>query len=133
MQRILSYRGGRSFYVIALLALCLSLATATWAEGRQDFTLNNNTGSPIFKLYISPHDVNDWQEDILGEGTLSDGDEVDITFDREEDAELWDMKIVFENDTDLVWTELKLTQITHITLHWDPEEDRTWAITKNGD
>ena len=48
--------------------------------GDQDFTLVNRTGVEIHKVYASPHSSDDWEEDILGDDTLSDGESVNITF-----------------------------------------------------
>src|ERR1051326_2151751 len=57
----------------------------------QDFTLVNETGVEIHKVYISPHDSNDWEEDILGKDTLPSGESVDIKFHRNEKAAMWDL------------------------------------------
>src|SRR5437879_1477794 len=59
----------------------------------QDFTLVNKTGVEIHKVYISPHDKDDWEEDILGKDTLPNGDNVDIKFHRSETAENWDLRV----------------------------------------
>lgn len=54
------------------------------AAGAQDFTLVNATGVEIDKVYIAPHSSDDWEEDILGQDTLADGQTVDIKFNRGE-------------------------------------------------
>ena len=83
-------------------------------------------------MYVSPHDADEWQEDVLGADTLADGESLDITFDRNTDAEMWDLKVVYDNGTGHHWDNLKLTQITDIPLHWRAEGDKVWATTKNG-
>lgn len=45
-------------------------------------SLINQTGVIINSVYISPHSVDDWEEDILGQAKLDDGDSADITFSR---------------------------------------------------
>ena len=67
--------------------------TSSTAEGKQDFTLVNATGVEIDKVFISPHDSNDWEEDILGRDTLPDGESVDIKFQRNEKAAMWDLRV----------------------------------------
>src|SRR5215213_5597937 len=64
----------------AVLVLSMMLMPAGRAQGKQDFTLVNQTGVSINELYVSPHTTNEWEEDILGQDTLANGDSVDITF-----------------------------------------------------
>src|SRR6185436_11050352 len=53
-------------------------STAASTAADQDFTLVNDTGVVIDKLYVSPHDSDDWEEDILGKDTLASGESLDI-------------------------------------------------------
>src|SRR5258708_9887012 len=53
-------------------------AAASDKTAAQDFTLINKTGVVIDKLYISPANADDWQENILGQEQLADGSTVDI-------------------------------------------------------
>ena len=48
--------------------------------GDQDFTFVNHTGVEIHKLYTSPHSSDEWEEDVLGEDTLDDGESLEIRF-----------------------------------------------------
>jgi hypothetical protein len=41
--------------------------------GDQDFKLDNKAGVEIHALFVSPHDENEWGNDILGRDTLPDG------------------------------------------------------------
>lgn len=112
---------------LALLTLSFSAAKA----GDQDFTLHNDTGVEIHELYVSPHSANDWEEDILGKDTLADGDKLDIKFSPKEDTSKWDLKIVDGKGGSVVWENLKLTEITDVTL--TIEDGKPMAATKNGD
>ena len=89
------------------------------AEGKQDFTLVNKTGVEIDKLFISPHDADSWQEDILGRDTLPDGQSVDIKFHRSEKAAMWDMRIEDSKGNAIEWENLNLLEISKITLHYE--------------
>ncbi|HZT57823.1 MAG TPA: hypothetical protein VFA21_04270 [Pyrinomonadaceae bacterium] len=84
----------------------------------QDFTLNNETGVEIHKVYISPHDSNDWEEDILGRDTLPSGQSVDIKFNRSEKAAEWDLRVEDSQGNAIEWENLNLLKISKLTLHY---------------
>ncbi|HEX9997017.1 MAG TPA: hypothetical protein VGB45_07740 [Abditibacterium sp.] len=101
------------FAVLALLAV----GTRAYAAGAQDFTLHNETGLEINEVYVSAHNVNDWEEDVLGDDTLSTGKEVEITFSPKEVAESWDLKVVTDTGKSYIWRKLKLMDITDVTIY----------------
>ncbi len=82
----------------------------------QDFTLVNSTGVEIDKVFISPHDSDDWEEDILGQDTLPDGENVDIKFNRTETAPLWDLRVEDSKGNSIEWENLDLLKIARLTL-----------------
>ena len=84
----------------------------------QDFMLVNKTGVIIDKLFVSPSDKDDWQEDILGQDTLADGASVEIKFHPKEKAEKWDIKVQDSKGNSIEWNDLKLTEIEKVTLHF---------------
>jgi hypothetical protein len=86
--------------------------------GNQDFTLVNNTGVEIDKVFISPHDSNDWEEDILGRDTLPSGESVEIKFHRDEKAPIWDLRIEDSKGNAITWENLNLMQIAKLTLNY---------------
>jgi len=88
------------------------------AEGKQDFTLVNQTGVEIDKVFISPHSSNDWEEDILGQDTLPSGQSVDIKFHRNEKAAMWDLRIEDKQGNSIEWENLNLLEISKVTLHY---------------
>jgi hypothetical protein len=91
--------------------------TSTSQQGKQDFTLVNQTGVEIHALHIAPHDVDDWEEDILGRDTLPNGQRVDITFKRDEKAAMWDLRIEDDKDGSVEWENLNLLKISKVTLY----------------
>jgi hypothetical protein len=131
MRRTETFKVGKILSIAAVFMLPLLLVAIAFAEGDQDFTLHNATGVEIHEVYISAHDVNDWEEDVLGTGTLADGEETEITFDPDEEAEHWDIKIVDGEGDNIVWESLKLTEITDITLNF--KDGKAWAETENSD
>jgi hypothetical protein len=95
-----------------------SNSTAAQEGGKQDFTLVNQTGVEIDKLFISPHNVDDWQDDVLGQDTLPSGQSVDIKFHRKETAALWDLRIEDKQGNSIEWENLNLLEINKVTLHY---------------
>ena len=85
----------------------------------QDFTVINKTGVIIDKLYVSPSDKDEWQDDILGQDQLADGASVDIKFHPKEKTAKWDLRIEDTKGNAIEWTDLDLTEISKLTLHYD--------------
>src|SRR5712664_128588 len=99
-------------------------STSDSSQGKQDFTLLNKTGVEIDKVFISPHDVNEWQEDILGRDTLPDGESVDIKFHRAEKAPHWDLRIEDKKGNSIEWENLNLLEISKVTLYYENGKGR---------
>ena len=94
-------------------------ATPASQSAAQDFTLVNKTGVEIHAVYISPHDGDDWEEDILGRDTLPSGESVDIKFNRAETAENWDLRIEDSKGNAIEWENLNLLKISKATLFYE--------------
>jgi hypothetical protein len=93
-------------------------AAPATAGAAQDFMLHNKTGVVIDKLFVSPSDKDDWQEDILGQDQLADGQSLEIKFHPKETAAKWDLKVVDTQGTSIEWHDLNLTEISEVTLHY---------------
>jgi hypothetical protein len=98
--------------------------------GAQDFTLVNETGVEIDKVFISPSDKDDWEEDILGKDTLPSGQSVDIKFHRDETAANWDLKVEDKQGNSIEWSDLNLLKISKVTLHYDQSTKKATAETE---
>ena len=57
---------------------------------RYNLTVINNTGIDIYAFYASERDVDNWEEDVLGNDILYAGDSVNIEFTITEDDLDWD-------------------------------------------
>ena len=101
---------------VALLVAVVLAGSAAVFAGDQDFTLINKTGLTIDEVYVSPANDNSWGEDVLGRDTLGNGEKVDITFSRKESECVWDLKIVDEDNDDVVWEDINLCKTEEITL-----------------
>lgn len=114
---------------LAVIAMFIT-ASALARTGKQDFVLHNMTGVEINSLYVSPHDSNDWEEDILGQDTLPSGESVKITFDDRDKHVHWDLKVTDKSGNSLEWDDLNLVEISEVTLHWDAKKGKGWADIK---
>ena len=92
--------------------------TEVSAQAAQDFMLVNKTGVEINALYVTPHNADDWGEDILGVGTLAANDSVDISFARKEKAKLWDLRVEDADGEFIEWESLNLLTISKVTLYY---------------
>jgi len=111
--------------LLGLFALSMMIVPNVFAHGKQDFTLVNATGVEINSVYVSPHNSNEWGDDILGRDTLPDGESVDITFDRQERAAKWDLRVEDKQGNSIEWENLNLLQISKVTLHY--KNGKSWA------
>ncbi len=88
------------------------------AQGAQDFILVNRTGVEIYALYVTPHNADEWGEDILGADTLLSNEELEITFSRKERAKLWDLRVEDSDGNFIEWEKLNLLEISKVTLYY---------------
>ena len=114
--------------LVVIAALSMLLTPAAFAQGKQDFTLVNRTGVEINSVYITPHSSDDWEDDILGQDTLPNGDSVDIQFSRKEKAKLWDLRVEDRDGNSIEWENLNLLEISKVTLFY--KNGRAWAETE---
>jgi hypothetical protein len=112
---------------LAVIAMFVT-ATAFARAGKQDFTLHNETGVEIHELYVSPVTTDDWEEDVLGQDTLKDGESVKITFDDRDKHVHWDLKVVDSKGNSIEWHDLNLIEIEDVTLHY--KDGKAWADIK---
>lgn len=110
------------------LALLAFAAPAVAQQANQDFTLNNRTGYEIKEVYVSPASAGDWQEDVLGNGTLADENGANIHFNAKTSTCKWDLKVVYTDDgSSAVWGGIDLCQVARITIKYDRKSDTTSA------
>jgi hypothetical protein len=108
-------------------------AIAANAQGAQDFTVVNKTGVEIHALYVTPHNADDWGDDILGVDTLAVNDSLDITFSRKEKAKFWDLRIEDADGNFIEWENLNLLQIDTLTLFYKNGKATATFVEKDWD
>lgn len=106
----------QAWFCALLLAVSLAAVSQSFA-GRQDFTIVNNTGAAIYYFYVSASNVDDWEEDVLGEDVLLNGYSKKIQFSSYESRRYWDIKIVDGAGNEFVWKRINLLSTSTITLY----------------
>lgn len=99
------------------------------ADSALDFTLVNDTGYTIDKVFVSPSKLEEWGEDVMGpDDQVPDGKSVHIHFNRAAEKETkWDLKIVFTDNESRYWTNLDLSAISEVTIHYKNDHaTATW-------
>ncbi|MBW7921334.1 MAG: hypothetical protein H3C51_04455 [Rubellimicrobium sp.] len=86
----------QSLACAASIAVASFLATTASADNfDRHVIVTNNTGRVIWAIHGSRSDTNSWEEDILGDNVLPDGDSANINFDDGTGACQFDVKVVF--------------------------------------
>ncbi|MBX3497421.1 MAG: hypothetical protein KF769_14370 [Parvibaculum sp.] len=96
------------------LAAIAAVATIGFAApaAAQDlaFMLANESGYDLVEFYASPVDINDWEDDILGQDILRSGDALRVIIADGREQCTYDLRMVFadgdvlEDTTDLCET-----------------------------
>ena len=103
--------------LIAALALVASLGMAGQALALdKKINIFNGAQYDIYTLYLSPTNANDWEENLLKEETLPNGDTVDLEVSRTEKAEAWDIKVTNTAGETMTWVGVPLNKAGQITL-----------------
>jgi len=88
----------------------------------REFTVTNATGYTILRVYLSPSEDPSWEDDLLGDQTLGDGEMANIVLNREHPAETWDLKVQFDDAEEDVWSALSINGANNIVLSYDDDD-----------
>lgn len=91
-------------------------STTSASANTLSFNLTNFTGSALHAVYVSPGDSKGWEENVLGNDELNDGDTIDIRFSPEESAALWDIRVESADAHYAEWKGIDLRGVSRITL-----------------
>ena len=114
----------RLLAAVAAIGL-LGLTSGAALAGDQDFTLVNRTGYQIDDVYVGPHSSSSWGNDIMGSGSLGDGESVKITFAKSSVC-IWDLKVKYHDNEEAVWESIDLCTVDKISLFY---KNRTTSAT----
>jgi hypothetical protein len=104
-------------------------APAGAQDAKQDFKLVNKTGYELKALYVAPSKSDDWQDDILGQDTLADGEGRQRPFQPQGP----NLRVGFEGRLQRrrfergVEQDRPLQSIEKITIHYNRKNDVTKA------
>lgn len=113
--------------LIASALLFAFVGTAS-AQSKQDFVLTNKTGYEISKVYVSASKTNDWEEDVLGDQTLEDDEDLRIRFNNAGKTCKYDIKVVYEeDDSEAIWRDIDLCATSKVTIRYNKKTDTTSA------
>src|SRR5580658_3661725 len=110
----------RSFWFAAFAAVLAMTGPASAQDAKQDFKLVNKTGYELKALYVAPSKSDDWQDDVLGQDVLGDGQAVNVHFSPKTKACIYDLKVTYsDDDSSAVWEKIDLCTVEKITIHYD--------------
>ncbi len=110
----------RPLAVVVPLALVLWMNACSSARSDLDFSLTNLTGGSVKYVYLSPSKSSGWEENILTGSDLKSGDTLNVRFNPNETAILWDLRVEGANGQYAEWKNLKLGDISEIKLTFEP-------------
>lgn len=103
-------------HLFPTLTLILTFgASQAMAENRV-VTFQNHTDEAVEALYGSNTGTNDWEEDLLGEGTLGPDEEIDVNFDDGTGSCAFDFKAVYADGSEGVLPNVDVCSIANVTI-----------------
>jgi hypothetical protein len=113
---------------VSALGMVAIVGTSAAQAADQDFALVNATGYDISELYVAPSKTADWQEDVLGQDVLVNGQQVNVTFSRSSDTCHWDLKVVYaDDDSTAEWLGVNLCELSAVTIKYNADTGETSA------
>jgi hypothetical protein len=104
---------------LMLIGGSLSLLTTLSCRQRQsalNFTVSNQTRITITSIYLSPHDAESWEENVLGGFELGPTATLEIKFDPASQHEKWDLRVGNNQKKFAEWRDLDLQRISKIVF-----------------
>ncbi len=102
--------------ILAGAALAAGLSVAPAKAEDLVFMLDNQSSSAVQEFYASPVGVDDWEEDILGADILPAGVASRITIADAREVCEYDLKIVFDDGSELEELEIDLCETGSYTV-----------------
>lgn len=97
-------------------ALTLTAASTTTAIAEDlEFVLINQSGFTLTEFYTSPSNVNNWEEDVLGQDVLESGYTVKILIQDGRTQCEYDMRMVFA-DGDILEDTIDMCELGSYTI-----------------
>jgi hypothetical protein len=68
-------------------------------------TIENTSSMALAQFFTSPADVDEWEEDVFGDGVLPSGNTIDVTIADGREQCVYDLKFVMESGQEIVGTQ----------------------------
>lgn len=104
----------------AVVALAGSISTASACNRGKEtcsFKLFNNTSHSLSSFWASPARVNRWEEDILGRGRLSSGNEINVNMTDSRPDCIYDFKFKFADGDEITRRGVNVCKLGRYTLN----------------
>lgn len=110
----------RAGLLAPILTLALVVATATAGLAcNKNFVVYNRTDQTITKFYVSPHQTDDWEDNVLNDSIEPDTHtRVDMSDDTREFS-IYDVKAVFEDGSKSTGGKINLCRAQSIYIYAD--------------
>ena len=113
----------RAFAVLAAVAVPSSIPSAAWAakDGKnRRVTVENLSSQSIYYLYASPQSSGDWEEDLLGSGTIPAGSSKVANIDNGTNECIYDLKVKFADGREAIQWKVNVCAVS------------TWSVGDSG-
>jgi hypothetical protein len=108
----------RGFAALAAVATLAGAAAApALAQENRRVKIINETGFTMVRFYASNVSRNNWEEDILGQAVLRNGQSVTVNIDDGTGACRFDFKAVFDDGDELVRNDINVCRISSYRYH----------------
>jgi hypothetical protein len=99
------------------LALVVSSVSTAFADPR-DFVLINSTGTILSEVYVSPSNVTDWGDDVLGRDVLMPNETVTITFSKFTPGDCnYDIKVIPDEGAEGQLNQVNLCEMNTVIFN----------------
>ncbi len=102
---VIDLRGPMSLKLTtAVILAALTFALPAVAEDLT-ITIVNSSSKALAQFFTSPTDVDNWEEDVFGDGVLPSGNKVDLTIADGRSQCDYDLKFVMEDGQEITGTQ----------------------------
>lgn len=96
----MTFTSARTYVVLFTLLMTTVVFQVSVAQDLRNFWFLNNTGRTIERIYVSPHESNNWGQDVLGSANLPNGVGTIIRFNpRDRSSCYFDFQLIFRDRT----------------------------------
>jgi len=109
----------RAYAVLAAASVAIGLTSAAWAatDGKnRRVTVENLSSQSIYYLYASPQTSGDWEEDLLGSGTIPAGTSRVANVDNGTNECIYDLKVRMADGKEYIQWKVNVCAVSTWTV-----------------